>query len=141
MKSEDIDMIVVHCAATKPEMDIGYAEIDQWHKDRGWSGCGYHHIIRRDGTVEDGRSESTQGAHAKAVNSHSVGVCLVGGMDVSGGPDCNFSFAQFDALDGLLRNIVSRHPTITQIVSHRDVDDHGKTCPNFDASAFAKGIV
>ena len=123
MKSEDITMIVVHCAATKLSMDIGAAEITDWHvNDNGWSDIGYHHVIRLDGRIEDGRREDTQGAHAKAVNARSLGVCMVGGMDDNGGPDCNFSFAQYDALDGLLRNICERHPTITEIVGHREVD-------------------
>ena len=141
MDSANIDMIVVHGSFTKPSMDIGAAEITDWHvNDNGWSDIGYHHVIRRNGVIEPGRDEATQGAHASNVNSHSLGVCLVGGMDEFGAGDCNYTFAQYDALDGLLRNIISRHPTITKIVSHRDVDSKGKTCPDFDAAEFAKGI-
>jgi hypothetical protein len=62
------DMLVIHCAATKATMDIGYKEIRKWHvEDRGWDDVGYHYIIRRDGKVEVGRPEGFQGAHAQAV--------------------------------------------------------------------------
>ena len=76
------EMIVVHCAATKPSMDIGFrTEIRKWHvEDNGWDDVGYHYIIKRDGTVEVARAEAFQGAHAPAVNSKSIAICLVGGM-------------------------------------------------------------
>ena len=48
-----IDDIIIHCAATYPAMDIGAAEIRQWHvRDNGWSDIGYHFVIRRNGVVE-----------------------------------------------------------------------------------------
>ncbi len=50
-----INLIVVHCAATPPSMNIGAAEIRKWHTDKGWSDIGYHYVIRRDGTQEEGR--------------------------------------------------------------------------------------
>ncbi len=136
MKSENIDMIVVHGSFSKPDMDIGVDEIRQWHLEKGWSDVGYHHVIRRDGTVEAGRSEDRQGAHAKAVNSHSLGICLVGGMDSFGAGDCNYTFDQYQSLWNLIYEMIVRHPTITSVVSHRDVDKRGKTCPDFDASEF-----
>ena len=30
------DSIIIHCAATKASMDIGYKEIRKWHADRDW---------------------------------------------------------------------------------------------------------
>jgi hypothetical protein len=67
------DTIVIHCAATKPSMNIGAEEIKKWHVDeRGWSDIGYHFVITRDGTKELGRGLDLSGAHAKAVNGTSV---------------------------------------------------------------------
>ena len=46
------DSIIIHCAATKPSMDIGIEEIRKWHVDQnGWDDVGYHFIIRRDGKL------------------------------------------------------------------------------------------
>ena len=75
------DFIAVHCSATRPSMDVGVKEIDQWHRARGFSGgVGYHYVIRRDGTLEHGRAEAAVGAHVEGYNHNSVGVCLGGGV-------------------------------------------------------------
>ena len=39
------DTIVIHCAATKPNMDIGVDEITKWHTDRGFDTIGYHYYM------------------------------------------------------------------------------------------------
>jgi len=38
-----------------PGQESSAADIDGWHKDKGWKGIGYHYVVRRDGTVEPGR--------------------------------------------------------------------------------------
>ena len=54
--------IVIHCADTYEDMDIGAEDIRKWHvEERGWSDIGYHKVIRRDGTVEDGRDLNVSG--------------------------------------------------------------------------------
>ncbi|MGL5965359.1 MAG: N-acetylmuramoyl-L-alanine amidase, partial [Fusobacteriaceae bacterium] len=80
-KRGSTDHIVIHCSATKPTMDIGVRDIRMWHKQQGWLDVGYHFIIKRDGTIEEGRPVDVVGSHVKNHNSNSVGVCLVGGVD------------------------------------------------------------
>ena len=82
-----VNLLVIHCAATKPNMDIGRDEIDSWHKARGWSGIGYHYVIRRDGRIESGRPVEQAGAHASGYNANSIGICLVGGINHNGKPE------------------------------------------------------
>ena len=48
------------------------------HMNFGWDGIGYHKIILRDGTIENGRPEYWMGAHVKGKNNKSLGVCLIG---------------------------------------------------------------
>lgn len=127
-----INKIIIHAADTTADMDIGAAEINQWHIKRGWSGIGYHWVIRRDGTVEQGRSESTPGAHAYGHNQDSIGICMVGGK-----PDCNYTAAQWRALEALVRDLLARYDC--EVIGHRDVSD--KPCPMFDATAWAKGLL
>ena len=50
-----VEYIVIHCAATTEDKDIGAEEIRGWHLQRGWLDIGYHRVIRRDGTIENGR--------------------------------------------------------------------------------------
>lgn len=129
-KRKKTDFIVVHCSATRPEMDIGVAEIDSWHKDRGFYMIGYADVIRRDGSIEQGRDIDEVGAHVRNYNSVSVGICLVGGADKKNRPENNFTEKQFKALKSLLRFYKVKYPK-AMIIGHRDLDA-GKACPSFD---------
>lgn len=127
-----ITEIIIHCADTPASMDIGVEEIDQWHKARGWDSCGYHYVIRRNGKVEYGRDENEVGAHAYGHNHNSLGVCLVGGK-----PDCNYTAAQWKALEELVWDLMSDYPDAV-VLGHRDVSR--KDCPMFDARAWVKSL-
>ena len=82
-----ITLIVIHCSAVKPDQMSSAAQIDSWHRERGFHlGIGYHYVIRRDGAIEPGRPEWMVGAHCKNHNAHSIGVCYEGGLDIRGQP-------------------------------------------------------
>lgn len=133
------DLIVIHCSATPPSHDIGRNEIGRWHIQRGFRAVGYHWIIRRDGTIEAGRREDLQGAHAVEVNARSVGVCLVGGVaerDRRTAED-NFTAPQWAALENLVADILSRYPD-SRVLGHRDIPGVRKDCPCFDARDWAR---
>ena len=53
MSRKSTDYFIIHCSATKPSMDIGFEEINRWHRERGWLSCGYHFIIRRNGRIHE----------------------------------------------------------------------------------------
>ena len=83
-----ITLIIIHCSAVRPDQMSSAAQIDSWHRQRGWKlGIGYHYVIRRDGTIEPGRPEWMIGAHCVNHNAHSIGVCYEGGLDIRGQPD------------------------------------------------------
>lgn len=125
-----IDMLIVHCSATPPAMDIGAKEIREWHiKGNGWKDIGYHFIIRRDGRIEDGRPVAQAGAHVAGKNAHSIGVCLVGGVDTAKRPEANFTTAQWSALARLMRTLKAQHPKAT-IHGHNEFA--AKACPSFN---------
>lgn len=132
------DYIVVHCAATKATMDIGVREIRQWHVQQGWLDVGYHFVIRRNGTVEDGRPHDVIGSHVKNYNSRALGICLVGGIDAKGNPENNFTPEQFNSLK-LLMLAQKRTYTTAKIVGHTDLDS-GKACPSFKVSDWLQSV-
>ncbi len=39
-----IDSIIIHCSATKVGQDFTAADIDRWHRERGFNGIGYHYV-------------------------------------------------------------------------------------------------
>lgn len=131
------ELIVVHCAATPPSMDIGAAEIDRWHRARGFRSIGYHAVIRRSGQIEAGRALGAMGAHARGFNAVSVGICLVGGLAEDGvTPAPSFTGAQFAALDRLVSALGRVYPG-ARLVGHRDLPNVDKACPCFDVSLWA----
>ena len=127
------DSIIIHCAATKKSMDIGYKEIREWHVDQnGWDDVGYHYIIRRNGKLEKARPEEYSGAHAPSHNSRSIGICLVGGMADDGGPENNFTLEQFLTLKDLVNMVMNKYSDITEVLGNCDVQDNKPNCPGFD---------
>lgn len=143
MTPREIKYIVIHCSATKASQNIDIRDIDRWHRGKGWEGVGYHYVITRDGRVQGGRSLNEPGAHTKGHNYQSWGVCLVGGLDLDGKPENNFTQEQFAALRQLLVSLHAMAPN-AHILGHRDLspDINGdgmiqrnewlKDCPCFD---------
>ncbi len=128
-----IETIVVHCSATPPSMDIGVREIRNWHvKENKWTDVGYHFVIRRDGTVESGRSLERPGAHVKRHNANSIGICYVGGVaQENGKPQDNRTAEQTAALFTLIQDLQQKFPGAA-VLGHRDFKGVKKACPCFD---------
>lgn len=138
---ERTDFIVVHCSASTEKMNIGAADIDKWHRGKGWKCIGYHYVIRRDGTVEEGREEATVGAHVEGWNAVSLGICMVGGVDANDVKLAknNFTKAQFDSLKQLLVDLKIRYPK-AKIQGHRDFPKVAKACPSFSVEEWLKTV-
>ena len=128
-----ITLIIVHCSAVRPDQTSSVAQIDGYHRRKGWKfGIGYHYVVRRDGQVETGRPEWLVGAHCVNHNSHSIGVCYEGGLDRRGNDADTRTEAQRKALRTLLEQLHERYPRAC-IASHHDFNP-GKQCPCFDAA-------
>lgn len=136
-KRKSTDWLVVHCSATRPNMNWGAKEIFDSQRPRGFIAVGYHYIIKRDGTLEAGRPDDVVGAHAVGANHNGLGICMVGGVDDKLQPENNFTPAQFTTLKSLLSTLKAKYPN-AQIIGHRDVPGTKKACPSFDAKGWAK---
>lgn len=138
MNRKRTDHLVIHCSATRAVMDIGAKEITQWHRAQGWSGCGYHFVIRRSGKVETGRPVDRIGSHVKGHNVDSVGICLVGGLNnETFKPENNFTAQQWESLKKLLTSLLKKYPK-AKVLGHRDFPGVAKACPCFPARTWAK---
>ena len=130
--------IIIHTSATadgwmadKPIADK-VAEIDRWHRDRGWSGIGYHYVIDRNGAVASGRALERDGAHVKGHNKGTVGICLVGGATSSATDRFadNYTPQQDEALRKLIGDLQRTYRGIKKITGHNQYA--AKACPGFD---------
>ena len=158
-----IDSIIIHCSATRAGQDLRAKNIAKMHLTRGFNQIGYNFVIDLDGTVENGRPLSIDGAHCNtkgfsgvSYNKHSVGICYIGGLDESGKPADTRTEAQKNALRDLVAKLCKEYPII-ELLGHRDTspDANGsgevesfefiKSCPCFDVrsefSNFMKNVV
>ena len=115
--------IILHHAAAK---SCGAATIHQWHLNNGWSGIGYHFVVRKNGTIERGRPEKYVGAHASGSNSDSIGICFEGDFMSE-----TMSDAQKKAGKELVAYLKKKY-SISKVQKHSDVcstDCPGKNFP------------
>ena len=68
-----IDLIVIHCSATRVDRTLTAFDLETLHRRRGFNGTGYHYYIRKDGTTLLTRPIERIGAHAKGFNASSIG--------------------------------------------------------------------
>lgn len=125
-----IKHLVVHCTDSPDDLDIGFKQINEWHRQQGWLSskskvsCGYHYIVRRDGRVERGRLDEETGAHVKSLNKDSLGVVWVGRKSPTN--------AQYNTLMTLINGLRDKYDIdIENVIGHCEVDEN-KTCPNID---------
>lgn len=130
-----IKEIIIHCTATREGQQVSVADVDRWHRERGFNGIGYHYLIGLNGEVWNGRNEDTIGAHCTGHNAHSIGVCYVGGLDKNLKPKDTRTPAQKKAMLQLLRQLVNKYGlTSRNIHGHKEFAN--KACPCFEVSEF-----
>jgi N-acetylmuramoyl-L-alanine amidase len=127
-----ISKIIVHCTATPEGRDVTVADIDRWHRQRGFRCIGYHYVIYLDGSVHQGRPIAEIGAHCLGQNNHSIGVCYVGGLakDGKSAKDTRTD-AQKASLVKLITELRRQFPLAT-LHGHREFAN--KDCPCFDVA-------
>lgn len=128
----EITRIILHCSATPEGKDFTVADIDKWHKARGWQGIGYHYVVYRDGSVHEGRNIAVAGAHTSGYNKNSIGVCYIGGVATDGKtPKDTRTDAQKVALRNLVKLLQKQFPNASV---HGHYEFAAKACPSFKIS-------
>ena len=141
-----INEIILHCTATPEGKEYSNAEITIWHKNRGFNTIGYHYVIGLKGEVRPGRDINVIGAHCKNHNSHSIGICYVGGLeDIPGKPISQLPSKdtrtpeQKKALVKLVKELMVKYNLTTeQIHGHYQYDN--KACPSFKIETFKQEL-
>ena len=135
----EIDMIVIHCSATRCDRDYPFEALDSDHRSRGWNGCGYHRYITKDVTVHVGRPYEQVGAHVgPKFNPHSIGICYEGGLNEKGQFADTRTEAQKRSMAALVHELKTRFPK-ARILGHRDLPSVRKACPCYDVAKDQNG--
>lgn len=104
--------IILHHADAK---SCSAEDIHRWHLNNGWSGAGYHFLVRKDGKVYRLRPEDKVGAHAYGSNCNSIGICFEGNFMEEDMPA-----EQIKAGQELVAYLKNKY-NITTVQAHRDV--------------------
>lgn len=132
-----IDKIILHCSATPEGRTVTVKDIDSWHRQRGFTGIGYHYVVYMDGSVHQGRPLELVGAHCTGQNQSSIGICYVGGCTKDMKPKDTRTAAQKTAMANLLRSLKARFPCATV---HGHNEYAAKACPSFDVIKWCKEV-
>ena len=106
------ERIILHHADAK---SCSAEDIHRWHLSNGWSGAGYHFLVRKDGTIYRLRPEDKVGAHAYGANYDSLGICFEGNFMEEDMPA-----EQIKAGQELVAYLKNKY-NITTVQAHRDV--------------------
>lgn len=150
-KSRTITHIFVHCTATEltttPQQLLDY-----FYKIKKWSRPGYHYVVDSNGKVTQLWTESKYSNGIKNMNSHSINIAWIGGIDEQhpNGID-NRTNAQKNTLLAVLKELRRKYPKAV-IMGHRDTSpdlNHNgivdpweriKACPCFNAMEEYKSL-
>lgn len=113
-----VKQIVLHHAVTPT--NYGAADMHRIHLNKGWSGCGYHFVIKGDGTIERGRPENCLGAHVANMNTGRIGVCFAGDFEKN-----KMAKAQIEAGKELVAYLKNKYKV--GVVKHKDL--MATSCP------------
>ena len=106
------ERIILHHADAK---NCSAEDIHRWHLNNGWSGAGYHFLVRKDGKVYRLRPEEKVGAHAYGANYNSLGICFEGDYMQE-----DMTEAQKEAGKELVAYLKNKY-NIKTVQAHRDV--------------------
>ena len=135
----NINKIIIHCTDSDDSLDIGFKEINSWHKARGWLSsttkvsCGYHYIVKRNGLVDIGRLEKETGAHCYRQNKWSIGIVWVGRNHIDP--------KQYTTLKRLVRQLLDEYNLRPDDVYGHNEFNYNKTCPNLDMNKFRGDVL
>lgn len=106
------ERIILHHADAR---SCSAEDIHRWHLNNGWSGAGYHFLVRKDGKVYRLRPEDKVGAHAYGSNYNSLGICFEGDYMEEDMPE-----SQKEAGKELVVYLKNKY-NITTVQAHKDV--------------------
>lgn len=145
----EVHKVIVHCSDSPDTLNIGFTDIDRWHKERGFEGvdvkvqakagetlkriyCGYHYVVKRNGQIDVGRPEWAVGAHCYLHNHDSIGICWAGRFSPTN--------EQMEALLLMVKSICLKYALpYHKVFGHKEFNKD-KTCPNLDMNLFRDRI-
>lgn len=124
--------IILHHA----DMNGTVEQVDQVHKDEGFSMIGYNYYVRKDGSIWRGRPEGAIGANCYNYNMKSISICAEGNFMIDIMPS-----AQKQSIGILVKYIQSEYNNRLKVVGHKEL--YNTDCPgiNYPIDDIKNGII
>lgn len=84
-------------------MHLTGKDVDRRDRSNGFSKCGYHFVISREGDVYEGRKLNEASIFDDDLAAKAISICLVGGCDYEHKPSDNYTLPQWEALKTVVR--------------------------------------
>ena len=161
MKNRFVDRIIIHCTATREDVNYTLENCNRDHQAAFKRDCQYHVFIRRDGTMHYANDFNVVTWHTGGINNRQgIGICYEGGIRANGNAsnpkdaiDTRTPQQKEAILRAINEAIAWAGGTIKSIKGHRDTsaDKNGngtiessewiKMCPCFDAIPEYKNLL
>jgi N-acetylmuramoyl-L-alanine amidase len=133
-RDETLYMIIDH-SGTTPTIDIDANNQDNRDRAKGFYGCRYHYVITREGVVQLGRTLDRVSPLTGVLDYQAVTVCLVGGKNIEGEAEDNFTEAQKEALKELITVSRISNPDL-QVLGRKEIQKQRTTGPALDLTPY-----
>jgi N-acetyl-anhydromuramyl-L-alanine amidase AmpD len=128
-----INKVTIHITASSN--DATPEQIREEHLNKGWSDCGYHFLVDREGVIHPMRPESLTGAHVAGHNLGNIGISYISrGSDT----EADGTFGKYmtekqkEGLILITAQMCKKYKLrISNIWGHNDFDGVAKACPCF----------
>ena len=133
-RDETLYCIVDH-TGTSPNIEIDAKNLDNRDRSKGFFGCRYHYVITRSGETQKGRDYDQVSPLTGVLDYYAMTVCLVGGKNIEGEAEDNFTEAQKEALKELITVSRISNPDL-QVLGRKEIQKQRTTGPALDLTPY-----
>jgi N-acetylmuramoyl-L-alanine amidase len=134
--TRNVTRLVFHCTATHQTATVE-AIVRHWRDKRGWTNPGYHIIVRPDGSWTQLQDFNRITNGVAGINSTSLHVSYIGGIDKNGKAFDNRTDAQNEIFEAVYHTFRNKMPKLT---FHGHYEFSNKACPSYNVENWIKGI-
>jgi N-acetylmuramoyl-L-alanine amidase len=134
--SRNVTRLVFHCTATGQTATVSSIQ-RYWRESLKWKSPGYHIIIKPDGSWTQLSDFNNTVNGAAGINSTSIHISYIGGIDPRGGASDNRTIKQTEIFETVWRCFSEKMPKLT---FHGHNEFSNKACPSFNVRGWIDSI-
>jgi N-acetylmuramoyl-L-alanine amidase len=134
--TRNVTRLVFHCTASSQTSTVSGIE-KYWKETLGWKSPGYHIIVKPDGSWVQLSDFNNITNGVKGINSTSLHISYIGGIDSKGKPLDNRTKEQKEIFETVYRTFKEKMPSLT---FHAHYEFTNKACPSFDVKKWIDSL-